>query len=509
VQLAASVGTGVPPFVYAVTTTEGTMVPCNATTGFIEWAPADTGVVHCAVSVADAIGNRDVITPTIHVVGPNRPCSLSVRSSIAFGDSGILDLTRATMPETLFFTLTDPDPPDVEQHRMFIRQLGIETMAAIDSSGTVRVIVDPLMALVDRDTIRVIGVDRGGLADTMFQVVQYFLPRLRVSVNTGVTEAGVNGTVTDFPLLIRLTAANFDFSRIKSTGAGISFVKLDGRTVLPHEIEQWDSAGQSAALWVRIDTIFGNGTTSFFLVRDRKAVAPISTPSAVFDTGIGFMGVWHLNEAPVDTGAAGLYYDATANHNDGWNYVTAPGKTGLIGPGQQFHQNGDCILPKNNPKPLYSFTFSAWLNVQTYNISDQFVFTDFDWNNHGFAIRFFNADLLVDIGRGNNVYNTQARAPGLLTSGWMHLAVVWNNGTATFYRNGVRFAGTDETTDQGPLVYSAGYGVQIGATRYAGTKSMEGYVDEVRLDNPVRSADWVKLNYESQKPLSTIVSVQY
>ena len=67
---------------------------------------------------------------------------------------------------------------------------------------------------------------------------------------------------------------------------------------MPFEIEQWDSITQSAAIWVRCDTILPSNASQYIVMRynNRNAIS-IASGKAVFDTANGFIGVWHMGQA--------------------------------------------------------------------------------------------------------------------------------------------------------------------------------------------------------------------
>ena len=133
-------------------------------------------------------------------------------------------------------------------------------------------------------------------------------------LNTSASGAGVFGTITNFPVLIRLTKSNFNFSQASGNGYDIRFTKSNN-TPLHYEIETWDSSQGYAAVWVKLDTILPNNTTQNIRMHwGNKQVAGIdsSSSTAVFDTSTGFAGVWHMNQTPTI-----LLLDATAHHYNG------------------------------------------------------------------------------------------------------------------------------------------------------------------------------------------------
>jgi biopolymer transport protein ExbB len=142
-------------------------------------------------------------------------------------------------------------------------------------------------------------------------------------------------SVKDFPVLVRLRAADIDFTTARDDGGDIRFAKDDG-TRLPFEIERWDSAANEAEVWVNIDTIRGNDSTQFItLYWGNTEAAGESNGRAVFDTGAGFAGVWHLGES------GEILQDATINGFNGSRSGDQVQREGVIGYGQYLDGTGD------------------------------------------------------------------------------------------------------------------------------------------------------------------------
>jgi len=69
----------------------------------------------------------------------------------------------------------------------------------------------------------------------------------------------------DFQVLIQLDANNFDFSKANADGSDIRFTLSDGETLIPHWIEEWDSANQLAKIWVKVPSIPAEESTTILL----------------------------------------------------------------------------------------------------------------------------------------------------------------------------------------------------------------------------------------------------
>ena len=92
-------------------------------------------------------------------------------------------------------------------------------------------------------------------------------------------------------------------------------------------------------------------------------------------------------------------------------------------------------------------------------------------------------------------------ASSISLSQWTHVVHTYQNGQAKVYVNGV----LDGTTTGGtPMNIPASAGMWLGGYPYFGYHFV-GDMDEVRISKVTRSANWVKLEYQNQNPLQTLV----
>src|SRR5690606_8962455 len=182
-----------------------------------------------------------------------------------------------------------------------------------------------------------------------------------VVINTTGTGAGIFKNVTGFPLLVRLddTSAAV-FTAAQADGADIRFTKADNTTLLPHHIETWDNTAQSAAIWVLVDTVYGNRNNQAIRMHWGNASATDeSDAAAVFDSSAGFRAVCHRE----DTGGVkdATYNDITAVANG------SPGATdGVIGEARSFDGSSSYFDVPGSATGLHfpafgNFSISAWV----------------------------------------------------------------------------------------------------------------------------------------------------
>jgi hypothetical protein len=334
-------------------------------------------------------------------------------------------------------------------------------------------------------------------------------------LNTTASGAGVAGNVMDFPVLVRLSPAQFDFSQAAASGADIRFTKSDNMTPLPYEIEQWDSAGLSATLWVRVDTVYGNSSDRYFVMHWGASTGPAtvshSKGSAVFDTATGFQGVWHLNEE----GFASPARDATGNGYDGVATATSA-VPGEIGAAQAFNGISSYIEMPGTANGRLNFPLHGCYSVSAWVHADSL-----DGGYH------------MIVGKGHEQYYLKLMGPNepywefveyedqvgwqqtdfpATAKQWKYLVGVRNGNAQYLYIDGQLADSTIQAGNAPPLpARNTGCNVSVGRYAEFVTRDDQGYawfkgkIDEVRMCNTVPSADCIKLCYMNQRQDNRLV----
>ncbi|MDB5048053.1 MAG: hypothetical protein JWO30_1124, partial [Fibrobacteres bacterium] len=333
----------------------------------------------------------------------------------------------------------------------------------------------------------------------------------KVYINTTASGANITSNQSDFPLLVRLTNGNFNFAQAKSDGGDLRFADSSG-ALLPYEIERFDATNRLAEIWVSIPTVYAGNNTQWFRMYWGKATATsLSSSAAVFQTADNFAGEWHLSEA------SGSASDASSNGNNGAFNGNVPNQqNGIIGKAHLFDGNGDYINAGTNGSYDLSandrVTVSAWVNRSGAAASgpEEGIATKYHWtdNNRSFGIWYTSATAFKFGVSTNGTAETIVSSGSAATNGaWYHVVGVADGAKARIYVNGVEAA---NTAFSGNINYSSGSTFRIGEVDDGGGGSQQyfnGYIDEVSVSNVVRSADWIKLSYETQKAAATAVSI--
>jgi hypothetical protein len=288
-------------------------------------------------------------------------------------------------------------------------------------------------------------------------------------------------TETNFPVLVRLTKDFFDFSQAKTKGEDLRFAAAG--KALAYQIEEWDPAGGAASVWVRIPAIKGNERQEIKVFWGKADATSESNGGAVFNADNGFLSVLHLDEALKDeTGSVTLTNKGTTSG------------AGVIGKGLHVAAGqslgcGEVITTfpiKTDPNST-----AVWVKA------DQFNDATVVWWGQGPQQR--QVSIMAkspDTFEMNTFYGPTVTAKGSAQlQQWYHVEHTYKLGFSLIYINGV-LAGSSAISS---MNLHAPCRMEIGSNKFAGD------IDEVRVSKVTRSADWVKLEYENQRPQQTLI----
>ena len=318
----------------------------------------------------------------------------------------------------------------------------------------------------------------------------------------------------NFPLLVRIHQDFFDFSQAESRGEDIRF-SANGKP-LAYQIEHWNAAGGHAAVWVRIPTIKGNDQQAIRMHWGHDQASSESNGEGVFQTTEGFAGVWHLGDT---------LKDATSNNLDGFNKPDKPttNTSGMIGDAQEFGANKILVIrppgvgPDRRvtcmPSGNADRTISAWVKPTSFEGLNWAQASIGGWGEPergqkpNMGLSYFTMT-----GRGQprfHLYGIDPRCASLLPRNeWRHVALAVSGDMVRFYVDGIQDRtinnNGEAVTRLGTLRTPKSTPVDLG-DHGNGRGPFNGALDEVRFESVARSDDWLRLSFENQKPLQSLV----
>lgn len=313
-------------------------------------------------------------------------------------------------------------------------------------------------------------------------------------VTIDLKEAGVDSTVRDFPLAVRMTGEIIDLPG--NGGRDLRFVDAQGRR-LAHALQGWEPARNYAMAWVRMDSIQGGATTAIRMYWGMPDAPDLSDPAAVFSD---FAGAWHLHDS-LSASGEGSFRDASPNG--------APAAGAVVGgAGEPLHPGGQAfagvhgLTVQDSPalKPAGGLFLSAWIRQEGLDSLGGAIATLGE--NYGLRTerdgltRFF---LRTEVGYAD----LEAADTSLASKETWHLVSGTYDGDALrVYLDGEEHMSTRR---QSPLAYPRPGTFRIGSMETEGW-GFTGRLAGVVVSGKPRTRSWIRLQYQNQKPNSGVVA---
>ena len=374
----------------------------------------------------------------------------------------------------------------------------------------------------------------------------YFAYRKAITVQAGQVNTGPH---TNFPMLVSMTDPDLrttaNGGHVASYNAGtndprdIIFEALDDTTCggagtapckLNHEIETYVASTGQLVAWVRLPSI-NNGTVIYIYYGNSCMPSSTQNASGVWDAN--YRGVWHLSQNPA--GTAPQMRDSTANAYNGTavgSFVAGDQQAAVINGGLNFNGTNDEIRIAAAALGATSVTVSAWIRVKSFS-ETTFSASPANLGAVVFSTRNVDGDvsptLVVSPASGGAgaqnglVFNNDTASVAMGAKGASAIALnTWYYAVGTFSRSGTApFAGSWNVYLNGTQNNAAtnnfnfagtATGNFTGATWRLGNNAQwpnfsNVILDEVRVSNTVRSAGWIRTEYNNQNAPASFYSV--
>ncbi|HDR88909.1 MAG TPA: DUF2341 domain-containing protein, partial [Bacteroidetes bacterium] len=306
----------------------------------------------------------------------------------------------------------------------------------------------------------------------------------------------VAGDLTNFPVLVNITdgelatEANGGFVT-SNQGYDIQFSQ-DHVNALDHQIDLYEGVSGQLVVWVRIPSLSSTTDTEFYIYYGNSSITSPTSTTNTWDAN--FMAIWHFTSDD--------FSDATGNGNNATNFGTS-GIPSFIGTARDFDGSAsylsaahDVSLDMHDEDRV---TLQAWVRKSSAQSGWIAICqkSDYSYNLH------FN--------NGNNptftIYDTGFRtayaSTNLSNNTWYHLAGTFDGGIVRIYINGV-----DAGSTTASHIASTSYDVGIGENLEETGRFFHGIMDELRISNKVRSADWLLTEYRNQSNPSSFYRIE-
>mgnify|MGYP003634062138 CR=1 FL=1 len=298
----------------------------------------------------------------------------------------------------------------------------------------------------------------------------------KYSKSVTINASQVQGTNTDFPVLISVTDANLSSNVENSNGYDIIFTSnANGTGILSHELESFNSGTGKLTAWVKVPSISSGSNTTIYMFYGRSSGTANTSTTATWDTN--FKLVMHMEASLVD---------ATSNGNNGSNNGTGAA-TGLIGNARDFERNNDdyiTVADDNSLDLTNQLTISFWLNLG----SD--IEPDYITKGQNESYEISSRSTRRPFFKRNNNSSSLSSGTTIAQGSWVYLSYVKTTTQKLIYING----NLDTSHNDSGSFDTNSDDLQISRSGDA----MDGLMDEIRISSIPRSANWIKTEYNNQ-----------
>jgi biopolymer transport protein ExbB len=306
--------------------------------------------------------------------------------------------------------------------------------------------------------------------------------RQKITLDT----ADLSGPAGETSVLVRLSEGRFQFAS-SETGKDIRFVAADGKTVLPHQVETYDSILNEAFVWVKLPDVKAGAKEFFYLYYGNLDPAMPAGAKATDAYGDDLSAVYHFAQS----GSAPA--DSTANGNNA-ETPAATAEGSIIGNGLRLLGNAPVSIP-NTDKLTWTagqdLSLSVWIKPAA--LQPNAVVLSRTDGNTSFRLLLDQGIPVVEIQGGGSPVRSQPGAP-IAAAAWSHVALTASGGKLQLYLNGEPYASADGAIPAlaGPLLIG---GVEPAAANIAG---FTGELDALMISNSALTAGAVKFAFINQ-----------
>jgi hypothetical protein len=286
-----------------------------------------------------------------------------------------------------------------------------------------------------------------------------------------VYHVNVVSDLTNYPVLVSLTTDSGLAGHARTDGYDIVFTDSSG-TKLGHEIESFDKATGRLVAWVRVPSLSSTVDTVLYVYYGNPSSGNQQSVEAVWNSN--YLMVQHLSET------SGVHIDSTVHNNDGTvSGTVSQGVAGWIGGCDDF--NGGYVQLPRVCTAESQFTFSAWIYARS---GARYALSEFS-GSQGAFLQVYGDSVLQLYVNGIPVQRS------LSLNQWHYVVGTFDGTTARLYVDG------GSTSAAASSVVWPSQNMFIGDNSGHNRKFI-GLIDEVRVSNVARSANWVNTEYTNQ-----------
>jgi len=311
-------------------------------------------------------------------------------------------------------------------------------------------------------------------------------------------------SLSDFPVLVFLTASRIDYTATLMGGDDLRFVDADGQSELAYEIESWSSGGASF-IWLKVPQIDGASDQDFvWMYHGNSAAGPLGREAEVWSNG--YEAVYHLGSDVEDSSPSGFH---------GSNHGATP-SLGVIAGGHSFDGSDDYIdlgTDRDLLRNTTVCTLSAWVEPSSVSGAHHTISISANAGGPTSSSRALLNVMDSEVEGGGRAGDWEgwigyvSSGAGLLPGGRYNLSTVidYANDRVHFYIDGAHFQSGDAYFSDRRTSNTSATSNALGAQDDGSGHFFAGHMDEARVSRGQRSADWIAAQHQSMADLDFVI----
>ena len=316
--------------------------------------------------------------------------------------------------------------------------------------------------------------------------------RKKITINS----VSVTDNLTNFPVLVSLASDGSLDAYAQDDGDDILFTAADEVTKLSHEIESFNGTNGQLVAWVKIPTLSAVIDTEIYMYYGNAVASNQEDAANAWDSN--YKMVQHMEET---SGGTDNITDSTINANHGTDYNTPTlGTAGQIDGSIDFDGSPtDNYLRVDHSSSLSitgNITLEAWVNTDNNTLSYQTILEKRPGiTEYNYYVRLDGGYLRYSFISGVSHKALLDDTTQLSNNTWHYVVATYDNSNIRLYVDGTEVKNKAETA---ALEANTG-DIHIGIETYGGfDKAFDGTIDETRISDAARSAEWIQTSYNNQ-----------
>jgi len=318
----------------------------------------------------------------------------------------------------------------------------------------------------------------------------------------------VDESLTDFVILASTTDSDLS-SKAQTSGNDILFTKGDGISKLNHEIESYDNASGELFAWVQVPYISSSTDTNIYMYYGNTVAGGQQNASSTWDTS--YKGVWHLAEDDYTDSSGYGYHGVNTDFTNTTGQIAGGKYSDGIGNDNKIDFGDKDDFSFGDGTEDSPFTISFWYKVAQED-AENYLFRKFVgdgvyeyWVGHSATNQLWLLLCSQNTTEDNSIRAWTSSDDLIIANGWQLIHASYDGSED---HSGIELY-IDGSNAKSSGSEGGTYVAMDNSTAPAqfSLSAIPGYTDEIRISNVMRSAAWIKTEFENQSSPSTFHSI--